>query len=291
MRSLSASRCAVGLGRQHLLEARPRGRHRRAGCRCRCRPGRRCRPRRRSSPPRCRRSRRTGRPPPSVLASVTMSGCTPKRSVAPPAAIARPVLTSSKISTIAVARGDLADRLEVARLGQHHAEVHHRRLHDHAGRRAPLARRGARSAAPSPAASLNGTGDRQLDRPPAGCRRRRAARRGSRGRRSPRRGRRSRPSRRRGGRGRSRRSSRSSRGRSAPRAIRIASIVASEPELTKRQRGRPKRRASSSATTIVSSVTAAKCVPERRPARAPPPTIAGWAWPCTIEPKPLWKSQ
>ena len=40
-----------------------------------------------------------GRPAPSVLASVTMSGWTPKRSVAPPAAIARPVFTSSKIST------------------------------------------------------------------------------------------------------------------------------------------------------------------------------------------------
>ena len=41
-----------------------------------------------------------GTPPPSALASVTMSGFTPHRSVAPPAAIVRPVLTSSKISTI-----------------------------------------------------------------------------------------------------------------------------------------------------------------------------------------------
>ena len=40
-----------------------------------------------------------GSPAPSVLASVTMSGWTPKRSVAPPAAIASPVFTSSKMST------------------------------------------------------------------------------------------------------------------------------------------------------------------------------------------------
>ena len=40
----------------------------------------------------------------------------------------------------AVAGGDRANLLEVARLGQHDAEVHHRRLHDHAGRRAALAR-------------------------------------------------------------------------------------------------------------------------------------------------------
>jgi hypothetical protein len=41
-----------------------------------------------------------GTPPPSAFASVTMSGITPKRSVAPPAAMHRPVLTSSKIRTI-----------------------------------------------------------------------------------------------------------------------------------------------------------------------------------------------
>jgi hypothetical protein len=46
-----------------------------------------------------------------------------------------------------------------------------------------------------------------------------------------------------------------------PRAIRIASIVASEPEFVKRHLGSSKRRASSSATTIPSSVGAAKCVP------------------------------
>jgi hypothetical protein len=41
-----------------------------------------------------------GSPAPGALASVTMSGVTPNRSVAPPAAMQRPVLTSSKISTI-----------------------------------------------------------------------------------------------------------------------------------------------------------------------------------------------
>ena len=41
-----------------------------------------------------------GTPPPSALASVTMSGMTPKRSVAPPGAMQRPVLTSSKIRTM-----------------------------------------------------------------------------------------------------------------------------------------------------------------------------------------------
>ena len=41
-----------------------------------------------------------GTPPPSAFASVTMSGVTPHFSVAPPGAIVRPVLTSSKISTM-----------------------------------------------------------------------------------------------------------------------------------------------------------------------------------------------
>ena len=46
------------------------------------------------------------------------------------------------------------------------------------------------------------------------------------------------------------------------RAILMASIVDSEPELVKRHFGSPQRRASSSPTTIASSVGAAKCVPE-----------------------------
>ena len=41
-----------------------------------------------------------GRPPEIALASVTMSGTTPKRSTAPPAAVVMPLLTSSKISTM-----------------------------------------------------------------------------------------------------------------------------------------------------------------------------------------------
>ena len=85
-----------------------------------------------------------------------MSGCTPKRSVAPPAAIARPVLTSSKMSTMPWRRVSSRTCLEVALLGEHDAEVHHRRLHDHAGGLAAfgVSRSIRRSIAP---ASLNGT--------------------------------------------------------------------------------------------------------------------------------------
>ena len=73
------------------------------------------------------------------------------------------------------------------------------------------------------------------------------------------------------------------------RAMRMASIVDSEPEFVKRQRSSRKRRASSSATTMPSSVGAAKWVPsETRSATAF--EMAGWAWPCTIEPKPLCRS-
>ena len=75
----------------------------------------------------------------------------------------RPVLTSSKIRTMPWRCGDLADRLEVARLGEHDPEVHHRRLHDHAGGLAALGDRAARCGAPSRPASLNGTGDRHVD--------------------------------------------------------------------------------------------------------------------------------
>ena len=46
---------------------------------------------------------------------------------------------------------------------------------------------------------------------------------------------------------------------------------------------------SSSATATPSSVGAAKCVPSSM-RFATARVIAGCAWPCGIEPKPLWKS-
>ena len=73
----------------------------------------------------------------------------------------------------------------------------------------------------------------------------------------------------------------------APRAMRIASIVASVPEFVNRHFGRAKRRANSSATNAASSVGAEKWEPSlTRSSTAF--TIAGFAWPTTIEPKPLW---
>ena len=62
-----------------------------------------------------------------------------------------------------MAARDVADRLEVAGLGEHDPEVHHRRLHDHAGGLAALARRGASMRRSIASASLNGTGDGHLD--------------------------------------------------------------------------------------------------------------------------------
>ena len=64
----------------------------------------------------------------------------------------------------------------------------------------------------------------------------------------------------------------------------------SVPEFVKRQRARPKRRASSSATSTASSVGAPKWVPSGW-RRATAAVIAGWAWPWTIALKPLWKSR
>ena len=75
----------------------------------------------------------------------------------------------------------------------------------------------------------------------------------------------------------------------APRARWTASIVASVPELLKRHWGRPKRRTSSSETTIEPSVGAAKWVPRSICALTAAPTT-GFAWPMHITPKPLWKS-
>ena len=55
-----------------------------------------------------------------------------------------------------------------------------------------------------------------------------------------------------------------------------ASMVASVPELAKRHSGRPKRRRSSSATMMASTIGWAKWVP-RRPASETAATTAGWA--------------
>ncbi len=75
----------------------------------------------------------------------------------------------------------------------------------------------------------------------------------------------------------------------APRARWIASIVDSVPEFVNRHCGSPKRRRSSCATTIEPSVGAAKCEP--RAARSETAfTIAGFACPTHMTPKPLWKS-
>ena len=57
-------------------------------------------------------------------------------------------------------------------------------------------------------------------------------------------------------------------------------MVASVPELAKRQRGRPKRRASSAATASASGVGWAKCVPRPTWLRTAS-TMAGWAWPAS----------
>ncbi len=73
----------------------------------------------------------------------------------------------------------------------------------------------------------------------------------------------------------------------APRATRIASIVASVPEFTNRTRSIRNRRHSSSASRTVCSVVTAKCVPVRA-ARSIAAATAGWAWPTATEPKPLW---
>ena len=60
-------------------------------------------------------------------------------------------------------------------------------------------------------------------------------------------------------------------------------MVASVPELANRHSGRPKRRASSPAIQIASSVGWAKCVP-RRTRSLTASTIAGWAWPAMEAP-------
>jgi len=65
--------------------------------------------------------------------------------------------------------------------------------------------------------------------------------------------------------------------------IRQASIVASEPEFLNRHSGSPKRSASISATTTVSSTGIAKCVPSATRARTASTTL-GCACPTTMTP-------
>ncbi len=75
----------------------------------------------------------------------------------------------------------------------------------------------------------------------------------------------------------------------AARAMRMASMVASVPELAKRTWSRSNRRHSSSATATVTGVGAAKWVPVVA-ARVMASTMVGWACPQIPAPKPPWKS-
>ena len=76
----------------------------------------------------------------------------------------------------------------------------------------------------------------------------------------------------------------------AARATRIASIVASVPELTNRIWSSWKRSQIASASATVTSVLTAKCVPDDA-AFVIASTIFGWACPTTLTPNPLWKSK
>ena len=62
-----------------------------------------------------------------------MSGTTPKRSVAPPGAIVRPVFTSSNVSSAPWVCSSVGERVEVAGRRRHDTDVHHHRLDDHPG--------------------------------------------------------------------------------------------------------------------------------------------------------------
>ena len=76
----------------------------------------------------------------------------------------------------------------------------------------------------------------------------------------------------------------------AARATRMASIVASVPELANRTLSSSKRRQISSASSTVVGVGAAKCVPWVT-AWVTASTISGWAWPAMPTPNPPWKSR
>ena len=75
----------------------------------------------------------------------------------------------------------------------------------------------------------------------------------------------------------------------AARATRIASIVASVPELTNRICSSWKRSQMASARAIVSGVVTAKWI-ALLAAFVSASTILGCAWPTTLTPKPPWKS-
>src|SRR6185503_5893712 len=75
----------------------------------------------------------------------------------------------------------------------------------------------------------------------------------------------------------------------AARATRIASIVASVPELTNRICSSWKRSQIASASATVSGVVTAKWI-ALLAALVSASTILGWAWPTTLTPKPPWKS-
>ena len=75
----------------------------------------------------------------------------------------------------------------------------------------------------------------------------------------------------------------------AARATRIASIVASVPEFTKRICSSWNREQISSARATVVSVVTAKWMPWSATLRIAS-TIFGWAWPTTFTPNPPWKS-
>ena len=92
----------------------------------------------RHRPPRVPPIAPVGRPPPRALASVTMSGVDAEALDRAAGGDAEAGLDLVEDQDDAVPARDLAHRLEVAGLGEHDPEVHHRRLHDHAGRLAAL---------------------------------------------------------------------------------------------------------------------------------------------------------
>ena len=75
----------------------------------------------------------TGRPPPTILPSVTRSASSSKARSAPPRATRKPVITSSTISSAPSRCGERAQAGEVAGGGRDAAGVADDRLHNHGG--------------------------------------------------------------------------------------------------------------------------------------------------------------